>query len=508
MKKNKCISLIVTIIPFLLASCNLASSSSQSESTTSESKTSSSDVTLTTTDSTTQSTSKSTTQTTNTSGSSDTATTTSSQQPEYDNLQELAFYPLNDGTYGVAIGHAVFLDEITIPATYKGRPVSTILEGGFSYTGCFKKIVLPTSISHIGQRAFYNVDNRAITFEYKGDKSSFLEIEFEEQWLPYHPDTTFIFDDGSQSLDSFFNRLSVLLNQEEANIDEDNQFYRYDMYCTVEVSYCCDLFGIYISPLSQLSFSNDNAHFLQGNEYRPYNSIVYDAIGKTEVTVTCKELTTVFTLDIIDSIELTVTEAVALMQDAEPEVFTDDVYSVTGIISGGPYNHMDSSDIGFYLTDFYDTIWVSYVYDVDGNIPSLSLGANLKVHGHLLKANPNVVMGPRSILEAVYSDFTIPEELTNKHIIVGQAPSNVSVVIWEWPTGGAGHWVDMSNVDGVLGADLTCPNYLFVVFPGSGTTAANASWSNPITFKTQDLAFNGTQTIYTFTQLANMVSNS
>ena len=44
------------------------------------------------------------------------------------NPQGLDFYPLSDGTYAVSFGKAWLLDEITIPATYNGKPVSKFFE--------------------------------------------------------------------------------------------------------------------------------------------------------------------------------------------------------------------------------------------------------------------------------------------------------------------------------------------------------------------------------------------
>lgn len=48
-----------------------------------------------------------------------------------ENPQQLAFFPLDDGTYGVGIGNATQLSHITIPDTYMGKKVTKIVDGGF-----------------------------------------------------------------------------------------------------------------------------------------------------------------------------------------------------------------------------------------------------------------------------------------------------------------------------------------------------------------------------------------
>ena len=47
------------------------------------------------------------------------------------NEQGLDFYLLDDGTYGVGIGTAGLLKEITVPSTYNGKKVTKVVEKGF-----------------------------------------------------------------------------------------------------------------------------------------------------------------------------------------------------------------------------------------------------------------------------------------------------------------------------------------------------------------------------------------
>ena len=41
-----------------------------------------------------------------------------------DDNNDLDFYPLPDGTYGVKVGKSLYLEEITIPARYNGKSAS------------------------------------------------------------------------------------------------------------------------------------------------------------------------------------------------------------------------------------------------------------------------------------------------------------------------------------------------------------------------------------------------
>ena len=85
-----------------------------------------------------------------------------------DNPQGLDFFLLPDGTYAVSVGNAIYLEEIIVPETYKGKPVTCVgmppntnhdlgeLNGifGFTHAPYLKKIILPNSITYIGEDAF------------------------------------------------------------------------------------------------------------------------------------------------------------------------------------------------------------------------------------------------------------------------------------------------------------------------------------------------------------------
>jgi hypothetical protein len=98
----------------------------------------------------------------------DTGAQGASASNDMENSQGLDFYLLPDGTYAVSAGKAIYLEEIVIPATYKGKNVTCIglpqdadfdvgeLNGilGFACAPYLKKITLPETITRIGEDAF------------------------------------------------------------------------------------------------------------------------------------------------------------------------------------------------------------------------------------------------------------------------------------------------------------------------------------------------------------------
>ena len=71
----------------------------------------------------------------------------------------LAFYPIAGGSeYAVSVGNAIYMENIVIPNTYNGKPVTTILPRAFvnpdGENNTLKSIVIPDSIVKIGDDAF------------------------------------------------------------------------------------------------------------------------------------------------------------------------------------------------------------------------------------------------------------------------------------------------------------------------------------------------------------------
>ena len=80
--------------------------------------------------------------------------TNAASDEEQEGTVGLDFYPLPDGTFGVKVGKAWYLSEIVIPAQYKGKAVSTILDNAFLNNENLTSITIPDSVTNIWRYAF------------------------------------------------------------------------------------------------------------------------------------------------------------------------------------------------------------------------------------------------------------------------------------------------------------------------------------------------------------------
>ncbi len=87
------------------------------------------------------------------------------------------FYFATENSYGVKLADDVYLDKISIPSTYNGRPVNTILKNFLGNNDAYrlKELVLPSSIKYIEADAFKNCSFTKV--DYKGNVNSWCEIE-------------------------------------------------------------------------------------------------------------------------------------------------------------------------------------------------------------------------------------------------------------------------------------------------------------------------------------------
>lgn len=82
-----------------------------------------------------------------------------------ENWQGFEFHLISDRAYGIKMGEAVYMEEVIIPATYKGLPVTVILESGFQNSK-IKTLKIPASITRIDNGAFHRCENlTTVVFE-------------------------------------------------------------------------------------------------------------------------------------------------------------------------------------------------------------------------------------------------------------------------------------------------------------------------------------------------------
>ena len=97
--------------------------------------------------------------------------------PKDEGTTDLDFFPLDDGTYAVSVGNAKYLSNIVIPATYKGKPVSTIIEGAFENCTLLESITIPSTVTCTKNYAFLNCRSlKKVYFE--GTVEQWCAIEF------------------------------------------------------------------------------------------------------------------------------------------------------------------------------------------------------------------------------------------------------------------------------------------------------------------------------------------
>ena len=93
----------------------------------------------------------------------------------------LEYIELEDGSYAVKAGEAIDLEEIVIPNTYNGKPVTQIAAEGFKEASNLKDVTIPKNVTVIGESAFEGctmlkkvkvADNSALK---KIEKSAFNE---------------------------------------------------------------------------------------------------------------------------------------------------------------------------------------------------------------------------------------------------------------------------------------------------------------------------------------------
>ncbi len=73
---------------------------------------------------------------------------------------------LNDGTYRIAAKNKDNLPEtITIPATYKGIPITQIAVNGFNNCDTIKTVIISNRISSISSQSFSRCDFNMLKFQ-------------------------------------------------------------------------------------------------------------------------------------------------------------------------------------------------------------------------------------------------------------------------------------------------------------------------------------------------------
>lgn len=170
----------------------------------------------------------------------------------FNDEQGLAFYPLDDGTFGVRIGYATELSKIEIPAVFRNKEVTTILENGFENNSHYheenklRSITLPDTIKVI---QYYSFSFDLLEeFKYEGSTKEFSEIEFHERWYYVdNSDLKFIFNDKTFKYSEAYNSIYASFNErkyqnlETRNLYIENQSNGFSIYKKSDYHFFRDL---------------------------------------------------------------------------------------------------------------------------------------------------------------------------------------------------------------------------------------------------------------------------
>lgn len=97
----------------------------------------------------------------------------------YNGTEGLEFYPLSDGTYGVSVGRAKYMEVIRIPEFYNGKEVRVVLAEGFAALPNLLELYVPQSVVTVQDKAFADCTAlKTIVFEGESKPESFGESVF------------------------------------------------------------------------------------------------------------------------------------------------------------------------------------------------------------------------------------------------------------------------------------------------------------------------------------------
>ncbi len=274
--------------------------------------------------------------------------------------QGLAFYPLDDGTYGVGIGNAIYLSNIIIPSTYNGRYVTKIIKNGFGgeslvcdYDPIVKTITLPETITEIGECGFeslqhlesiklpkslkkicdYGIDGVSTLKEiqYNGTADEFNQIEFGKEWLEteYYNEgveLSFVFKDKTLALNSIFDQLILFNNSyvgedtkviEVIDIQSKDTNYK-TVYCFAKTPIFGNLYKR--AKDATINIENPDIAYRYENIYNYNSDYSFDLkskniVGSTKIYFSYESLTTSITYNVTPDIEITVVEISNLIEE-------------------------------------------------------------------------------------------------------------------------------------------------------------------------------------------------
>lgn len=277
--------------------------------------------------------------------------------------QGLAFYPLNDGTYAVSIGHAIYLDKIVIPAQFNGKAVTEIVDqfnfnGNGSYVGSrYTSITIPSTIRKIGFEAlgtFSNPRHEMTKFVeeiiFQGSVEQFSQIEFDEYWLADtpkdNPNLKFTFSDKTFTYSQAYTSMYASIN-EKKYFDGDT----YNAYIGVSTNSPHVYRYIYSEYPFFRDFSAENSTGVVANTAIATHDLKAVSLGST--TYTISDGTRSSTINIVSS---------------SPQNLPDNIYAENEIVDYDGQVHLPTKPIHNVPEGAKVYIFNQYHEDTDYNV--------------------------------------------------------------------------------------------------------------------------------------------
>ena len=316
---------------------------------------------------------------------------------EYEeNEQGLAFYPLDDGTYGVGVGNAKFLSNIIVPSSFRGKPVTKVVNCGFDGETnrgmTCKSITLPDSIIEIGENGLSASSIESIQLskslkkigswglcgesikeiKYNGTFDEFKKIEFGECWMSiYFQDgawPTFSLSDKTFIFDSLFDHFLFTAESHEIKYNETDKTFKIEMQahdldsyivvnCYLETTGFGGLTKMIDGPSAIASIEDENIVYHQTESWQQHTSKIYlrvkGNVGSTNINFTYGNVSSTLVFEATPDIKVSVADLINMTSESEennPRQYLYKYYEVEGYIS----SIIGYDDNGsYYYSSFY-----------------------------------------------------------------------------------------------------------------------------------------------------------
>lgn len=449
--------------------------------------------------------------------------------------QGLAFYYLDNGTYGVGVGTATYLSRIVIPSFHNGKAVTKVVNNGFASCAA-TYISLPKSITSIGAGGFHKYSE--LTLQYSGTFTEFKAISFGDNWINSQKNITadlkFICSDVTVNFDDLFDQ--AIIKNGDNELSKTINLYESSASIYFSHTFKTNAFGGYsrgqevIDDVELISSNEEVVSFIRGDYQKDlYSRIV--PVGKGEATITIKYHNAIFTANVVVKQEehLSVAQAKAIANTLNYDQESSVPYVVTGYIT--KVEQQSTTYVYFEIGDASDSTWEDsfYVYydaSAFGVLSfALSVGMKVEIGGTITRWETGTWdwSGSTStfIPDGGYrfgsykttsiklvnnggSEITVPESLANKDLVFYNSPTSVSIILWQWDSQNSG-WKDFQRSGSWIGVDLDYSSYLITEF-NSGVTASTAKWpdlnsANGFIRQTYDYSYIGTSAVLDYNSL-------